>query len=130
MKIYWPFGRKGSSPFGGTINNIYMKFILRQKKLCFKIEADKYNTHIENSYRVKSKDDMSKILKAIRNRCVGDYAIHKRTIKSMINEWRSHNLLYNIGIYKDRTASVDLDINSKWYISMAYSILSFLYFKK
>ena len=54
-------------------------------------------------------------------------AIHKRGIWSMTHEWRAHNLLYSLGIKRDRTKDVDLDVNQPWYIKVAYSVLSIFY---
>ena len=45
---------------------------------------------------------------------------------SLINEWRSHNLLYDLHIYRDRTKDVDLN-NETIIKRICYSILSVLY---
>lgn len=46
----------------------------------------------------------------------------------MVNEWSVHNLLYSLGIQKDRTKDVDLNINQHWYIKVGYFLLSPIYF--
>ena len=46
---------------------------------------------------------------------------------SLLNEWRTHNLLYSLGVQKERTASVDLESNQSWYMTVAYAILSPFY---
>lgn len=46
-----------------------------------------------------------------------------------MNEWRAHNLLYSMGIEKERTRSVDLSINESWYKKIGYFILSLFYFR-
>lgn len=118
-------GYVGSSPTWGTMK----KIIIQYKNFILKVHADKNNTHIQNSYLIKSTKDMRNILKAIQSE-IGDddYAIFKRSICSMIHEWRVHNLLYSLGIEQDRTKSVDLDINQPWYMKVSYPILSIFYF--
>ncbi len=47
----------------------------------------------------------------------------KRSRKSMILEWRAHNLLYRLGIKKSKTADVDLEYPQPWYMKVIYWIL-------
>ena len=90
----------------------------------YNITLSSNNAHIEDSYKCKHIKDMKDILKYIKSRdpkCT-------RGIFSMINEWRSHNLLYSIGLYKEKTKSVDLEYNNKWYYNVAYFCMSLFYF--
>lgn len=86
------------------------------------------NTHIENSYLVKSRKEMRNILIAIEydSNC-GD-AIRRIGIKTMVREWRAHNLLYALGIARERTGSVDLN-EEPWYRRWAYAVLSSMYWR-
>ena len=86
------------------------------------------NTSITDSYRIRGINDMVNVLKKIRNTCDDSYAIHKRSIFGMVNEWRVHNLLYSLGILRDRVGSVDLNTNQPWYVKLLYTILSPFYF--
>ena len=52
------------------------------------------NTHINDSYLVRSKKDMCEFLNAIRKECSPDMAVSARSIRSLVCEWRSHNLFY------------------------------------
>jgi hypothetical protein len=47
----------------------------------------------------------------------------------MIIEWRAHNMLYALHIKRNRTRTVDLDINEPWYRKVGYLILSTLYLR-
>jgi hypothetical protein len=88
------------------------------------------NTNIEESWRFKSIKDMKAILLLLREQLLlsaTKYAIEERSLFSMINEWRVHNLLYSLGIKRNRTRSVDLNIPQKWYIKVAYTFLSPFY---
>lgn len=68
---------------------------------------------------------MRAILKIIRS-LAPDSPVAHRNLFGLINEWRGHNLAYALGIYRDRSGSVDLDHNP-WYLSLLYGIASFLY---
>lgn len=92
-------------------------------------------TSIENSFQIRSIKEMKTIIntaKAIskgRHRRYKEYAIHVRTMFGMICEWRSHNLLYSLGIKRASTKDVDLELHPKWYYKIGYFILSCCYLK-
>lgn len=69
---------------------------------------------------------MKKILNAIRDKSLSR-VIYIRTNFSMINEWRVHNLLYDLYYKRERTKDIDLDYPQKWYLKLAYTLLSPLY---
>lgn len=103
--------------------------IITYKGFVLKAHASENNTHVEDSYKVKRIDDMQSILWMIQSEVEdSSMAINKRGIWSMTHEWRTHNLLYSLGIERDRTRSVDLDIGQPWYLRLGYKILSFFYF--
>ena len=104
------------------------KLIIRHKDFILKVHASENNTTIFDSYLVKSPWDMESIIYYIKDETSDEYAINKRNIPGMIYEWRVHNLLYSLGIKRDRTKDVDLNINQPWYIKAAYTILSPFYF--
>ena len=104
------------------------KLIIRHKDFILKVHASENNTTIFDSYLVKSPWDMESIIYYIKAETSDEYAVNKRNIPGMIYEWRVHNLLYSLGIKRDRTKDVDLNINQPWYIKAAYTILSPFYF--
>lgn len=104
------------------------KVIIEYNQYIIKVHLTEDNTSIIDSYRVKSISDMINVLKEIRKIYDESYAIHKRSIFSMVNEWRAHNLLYSLHIKRDRTGSVDLNIGQNICMKIAYTILSILYF--
>lgn len=105
------------------------KYIVKYKYGNLVVRASESNTCIANSYRVKKSKDMKHVLLEIRQKAQNEpaFAIHHRSISSMIREWRVHNLLYYLDIERDRTRSVDLDIPQPWYIRTAYFMLSPFY---
>lgn len=103
------------------------KLVVEYKGKVYKIHATKDNTTIVDSYQIKKYEDMKQFLLKARTALSKDYSIKKRSLNSMIREWRVHNLLYSFGILKERTGSVDLNIGQPWYIKALYFILSPLY---
>lgn len=103
------------------VNIKYSKYIIN-------VLLSNNNTSITDSYRIKRINDMVNVLKKIRNTCDNSYAIHKRSVFGMVNEWRVHNLLYFLHIKRRRTGTVDLNINQSIWAKIAYTLLSVFYF--
>lgn len=103
------------------------KIIVRHKDLVLKVHISEDNTTIFDSYKVKSPWDMESIIYYIKGEASDDMAINKRNISSMIYEWRTHNLLYSLGILRDRVKDVDLNTNQPWYVKALYFVLSPFY---
>ena len=88
------------------------------------------NIHIYDSHWLTSIKDMRLILETIRiiTKDRPNNIIHKRSLFSMISEWRAHNLLYWFDYKIDRTGSVDLSYNNFIY-NLGYFCLSLIYLK-
>lgn len=84
-----------------------------------RIQYDLFNIKIINSYKVKEKD-MLTILEEFRSKA--KWAYH-RTTKSWLKEWKAHNRLYRLGLFRSHTVDCDLEENEKWYKLLAYQIL-------
>lgn len=90
------------------------------------------NTHIEDSYRIKTRRDMRTVLEYIRLRTLSikplpvEPMVLRRSLASQIREWRAHNLLYALGIERERTGSVDLN-EERPAVRTLYAVLSVLY---
>lgn len=70
----------------------------------------KNNIHIEDSFRYP-KSEMIPHLEALEidhPEC----EVFKRTMFSLKCEWIVHNALYGLGLWKERTKDVDLDVNA------------------
>lgn len=114
----------GSSPTWGTMK----KIIVRHKDFTLKVHISEDCTTIYDSYQIKSPRDMESTIYYIKKEASEEMAINKRNISSMIYEWRTHNLLYALGIMRGRTGSVDLNTGQPWYIKALYAIISPFYF--
>ena len=86
------------------------------------------NTHINDSCKVKSKEDMRQYLQAVRDEASPEMAICQRDLESMVREWRSHNLFYNFHVFRSRTKDVDLELKQVWWRELFCRAVSFFYF--
>lgn len=85
-----------------------------------KIRYDKDCVSIIDSYKVKDEYDMKLILKVFKMRT--GYG-SRRSLKSWLKEWKAHNRLYRLGLFRSHTKDCDLEQNEKWYRLLAYQIL-------
>ena len=111
-----------------TDRNIMKEINIKYGEYLIDVLLSTDNTSIIDSYRIKRINDMVNVLKKIRNTCDNSYAIHKRSIFGMVNEWRVHNLLYFLHIKRRRTGTVDLNINQSIWAKIAYTLLYVFYF--
>lgn len=81
------------------------------------------NMRIIDSYKIKSKKKMKEILEEALNR--DSFYITKRTMKSLIREWRAHNVLYTLHLFRKHTKDCDFESKQKLRIKIIYFILGF-----
>jgi hypothetical protein len=83
--------------------------------------------HIANTHLLKTKKGIMNALEAIHKTQIYKDLMesgYNRTIKSEYQEWAAHNVLYQLGILKDRTGSADIDQNEPKWRRCVYAILS------
>lgn len=85
------------------------------------------NTSIVDSYKIRDIKGMSYILKELRKIVDNSFAINKRNLFGMICEWGSHNLLYILNIKRERTKTVDLNMNQSVFTTYVYTLLFIFY---
>ena len=86
------------------------------------------NTHILDSCKVKSKEDIRQYLQAVRDEASPEMAVCQRDLESMVREWRSHNLFYNFHVFRSRTKDVDLELKQTGWREWFCRAVSFFYF--
>ncbi len=86
------------------------------------------NTHILDSASVRSKADMREFLLKVRAQSSPEMAVWRRDLESMIREWRSHNLFYQLHVFRSRTKDVDLELCQSWCRELFCRVVSFFYF--
>lgn len=97
--------------------------VIKQNILGVNVEITKENIKIKDSYRIKNKKTMTSILKIIRNVALKNGYSFRRTNKSWLQEWKSHNLLYALNIFKEHTRDTDLEENESKFRLFCYKIL-------
>lgn len=89
-----------------------------------KIIFDKNNVKIIDSYKINNELDMLIILCTFRTKALFNYNIeYKRSYKSWIAEWKTHNKLYNKGLFIIHTKDCDLCENESIFRKIIYRIL-------
>lgn len=103
------------------------KLIITYKDFILRVHTSENNTTILDSYQVKCTKDMKSILYLIRDNSKETSSVDIRDIKDMVREWRAHNLLYSLYLFRNKTKDVDLNTGQKWYTKIGYMLLSTLY---
>lgn len=85
-----------------------------------KILYDAGDVRILDSHLVEDEKKMILVLLMFKKRT--NYQ-SKRTYKSWLKEWKAHNRLYRLGLFKGHTTDCDLEENEKWWRLLAYQIL-------
>lgn len=85
-----------------------------------KIQYDKRNVRIIKSYEVKKEWDMLYILITFQEQTNFQ---SKRSLRSWIKEWKTHNRLYRLGLFRSHTRDCDLEENEKLHRLIAYQLL-------
>lgn len=86
------------------------------------------NTHIYDSYLIRSKAAIRAYLQALREQASPEMAVNQRDLESQVREWRSHNLFYWLHIFRSRTKDVDLELNQSWPRELFCRVVDFFYF--
>ncbi len=94
------------------------------------INIDNNNITIYSSKDVKSITEMNIIINHILNKYSYKFNINNsnRTRFNILNEWRTHNLLYDLRLFRNHTKDVDLEYNQNNILIILYSIFSIFYF--
>lgn len=85
-----------------------------------KIIYEDFNTHIEDSYKVK---DIEEIVGLIIHERYKKFLPITREFESYVREWKAHNRLYKLGLFRSHTKDCDLEEPIKWYHEIIYFIL-------
>lgn len=90
------------------------------KVLGIKIKYNAADVRILNPRKAKSEEFMKSVLEEFKFRTG---FVSKRSMNSWVREWKAHNRLYKMGLFKEHTIDCDLEENEKWYRLIAYWIL-------
>lgn len=81
------------------------------------IEYDAGNVRIVDSYKVKKEEDMLEVLIWFKLK-TGFRS--RRSMDSWIREWKAHNIMYKLGIYRSHSRDCDLEELEKWHRRLVY----------
>ena len=82
------------------------------------------NLHVKSSFEIRKKD-FERELMSIRAEHP-DCLVWNRSIRSLVREWATHNAFYALGIFRSRTAHMDLNWPQRWLFRMGYAIIGVL----
>lgn len=86
--------------------------------------------NIINGYETKSDIHKRQFLEFICNKYEYSNLFGKRTMKSLMREWKAHNICYRKGWYKTRAKDTFLDANEKWYRRVFYWFVTLIFKEK
>lgn len=81
------------------------------------IEYDAGNVRIVDSYKVKKEEDMLEVLIWFKLK-TGFRS--RRSMDSWIREWKAHNRMYKMGLFKNHSRDCDLEELEKWHRRLVY----------
>lgn len=95
-----------------------------------KYKVTENNIHIEDSYKVWEEIEMIRVLSEIKLMYLIGFNIKYffclMSLDTLLNEWKAHNLLYEMHLFRSHTKDVDLNENNK-FIRFCYYILAKIY---
>ena len=88
-----------------------------------KITYSHDNTHIQDSYQIKLRKSMENEVEFIKQaRKIRKYPV-TRTTNSYVREWKGHNRLYRMGLFKSHTKDCDLEENISLFKELIWMVL-------
>ena len=89
----------------------------------YKITFGKNAVSITDSYKVKTRADRLKVIKAIQNE-LRERGLSTRTTTSMEGEWLLHNIVYEInGMQKAKDVDLEYEKDKRWYVALPSEVL-------
>ena len=85
------------------------------------VQVSSNNIKIIDSYKLNNKKEMKAVIEKILSK-VPIY-IRTRSVDALVREWRSHNILYKLGLFRTHTADCDLETNEKTHRRFIYFFL-------
>ena len=85
-----------------------------------KINYNSKNVRIVDSYKIQKRCDMAIILRLFK---IKTGYRSKRSLKSWIREWKSHNRLYKMELFRSHTKDCDLEEHEKIHRLFVYNLL-------
>lgn len=82
---------------------------------------------LKDSYKIHTSKEMCEILNELQSQGKDNGIIALRGCQSLINEWKGHNLLYDLHLYRSHTKDVDFEYPQDSRFRIIWSILAPIY---
>ncbi len=82
------------------------------------------NIQLKSSFEVR-KEDFERELLAMRE-AHPESLVWNRSIKSLKLEWAAHNAFHALGVFRTKTADVDLDWPQGWLMRVGYEVVGWI----
>ena len=86
--------------------------------------------NVINAYETKNDRHKEQFLDYVSGLAIGITLYKKRNKKSLMREWKAHNICYRNGWYKNRAKDTFLDVNEKWYRRVFYWFITLIFKEK
>lgn len=84
------------------------------------------NIHIKDSYLIKKERLMVRKLNQLKQ-IMPESKVWNRSLKSLIFEWKTHNLLYELHLFRSHTTDVDLEETPPIWQLIIFYICGFIF---
>lgn len=82
---------------------------------------------IADSYKTRSRAEMCDVIRKNKSKHPVPAPLYFRSVYSLVDEWRAHNLLYDLHLFRNHTKDVDFEYPQRWYLSIIWAFLSIFY---
>lgn len=100
-----------------------MEVLINGNYIEYNINDKQDNCEIIDSFYIHDKETKIEFIKILIHNFD---KFSKRSVMSYYREWKAHNILYKLGVQKERTGIVDLNIDEHWLLRLGYFFISFL----
>lgn len=94
--------------------------IIKDHVINYTISEDGKNCKIHNGYKYNDKNIQEEFIKLV----LPKYFFGYRDMKSYMNEWRAHNILYKLHLFRSHTVDTDLNVNETKFRRAIYWLIS------
>ena len=101
--------------------NKFGRFPNNTVEITYNLEEN--NCKIYNSWKIKDYKIIIEFITYLRS----NQGFNVRSEKSYLREWKAHNLLYDLHLFRSHTVDVDLDVNEALYRRFVYFLISWMY---
>lgn len=111
---------------GVYVNIDTLEYINYTNHKIINFELHDNGVNVMDAYLVKDDDEKARFIIEIMN----FHSFEKREPKSLIREWKAHNICYRLGIMKSHAKDCYLDNNEKLYRRVFYWLITLLFKEK